>query len=39
MTIVTFASVQRLLFALLFAAAAMPLTAAIDPELTDPSDV
>ena len=39
MTIVTFASVQRLLLALLFAAAAMPLTAAIDPELTEPSDV
>ena len=38
MTIVTFASVQRLLLALLFVAAATPLSAAIDPDLTEPSD-
>ncbi|MDG0991165.1 MAG: DUF481 domain-containing protein, partial [Luminiphilus sp.] len=38
MTIVTFASVQRLLLTLLFVVAAMPLSAAIDPDLTEPSN-
>ena len=38
MFIVTSASVQRLLLALLFAVVAMPLSAAIDPDLTEPSD-
>lgn len=38
MFIVTSASVQRLLLALLFVVAAMPLRAAIDPDLTEPSN-
>ena len=38
MSIVTFASVQRLLLALLFVVAATPLRAAIDSDLTDSPD-
>ena len=38
MSIVTFASVQRLLLTLLFVVAATPLSAAIDPDLTEPSN-